>query len=390
MVKLPPLGAALGIPLLIATVGASAAVARHHSAKPAATVVATPSPSSSATAAPSVTPTPVPTPTPQPPPAGIKLYWRTVVDNTSDIEAVDTSGIVRGRLALPMAADIGSVTSSPDGQRLLLKDTTSYTVMSAQGRRLGFLPAAVMGARLMWADDSLHLCSLQNNPGNTQTQVFLVGTVGSPRRITTMSWPSGDGGAETLACSVRSDLAVFRVFLGDDEAGHVIEYRVVRISSGQVVRDVFPPGFDTSSKTPRALPGTIGIVSASSDGRRLALTPWVAMDAPQPTSTIVDTVTGSVLGHMRATEITFSDDDAVFDLGTMRTAWQTQTVTAMPRRCCAPKPTGNEDLIVSIPTGPPPTQSPTYTYQATPPDTIALLHPDGTVVRLAWGGANLL
>ena len=390
MVKLPPLGAALGIPLLVATVGASAAVARHHSPKPAATAVATPLPSNSATAAPFATSTPVPTPTPQPPPAGIKLYWRTVVHGTSDIEAVDSFGIVRGRLTLPMPADIGDVTSSPDGQRLLLKDPEHYTVMSAQGRTLGVVPADVVRDGLTWADDNQHFCSQENNPDDTQTQVFLVGIGGQPRRITTMSWPQGDGGAQLLACSMHSDLAVLRVALGDDEYGHVVEYKVVRISSGQVVRDVFPPQFDTSSKTPRAVPGMIGMVSASGDGRRLALTPWAPMGAPLPTSTIVDAVTGSVLGRMRSYDITFSDDDAAFDLTTMRTAWQTQTVTAMPRRCCAPKTAGDEDLIISIQTGPPPTQSPTGGTEVPPPDTFALLHPDGTVVRLAWGGANLL
>ena len=391
---LGPLGAAGGILLLI-VVGAIAATAaqHHHSNRPTASA-STPVPV--LTADPTPTPTSEPTLASSPPPSGIRLMWRAVAADSPVIEAVDTSGAVRGRLVLQSSDATFQAKPDHDGQRLLMGSDGAYHVLSAQGVNLGTLPAASFGdLQPTWSDDDTHFCGMVTDSAGQSARLVLAGLGLGPRVVSSFSWPMGDGGAQVDACSVRNDVAVVHVSLGDDAAGHVVEYRVVRLSTGHTIRDVRPPAPNFSGPDPRPAPGALSYVRASADGRRMALTSWADMNVSDPRTAILDTVSGREIGHINGYDITFTAGDTAVDLGSMRSDWQTGRVTVMPRRCCGPTGAarlGDEDLVVQISGGPPPTpsKSPGQAEGPYPPSIYLLLHPDGSLVRLAWGGARLL
>jgi len=381
-VKPGPLSVAVGAALLIATTGVVAAV-QHHHARRAAALVTTPAPPTSAS-------TPVPSRPPVPPPQGVRLIWRTVATNNTMLEAIDSSGTRRGALVLPRSLPkLGDITPSPDGQRLLVSMDGQYRLLSAQGADLGLVPGASDNSSVSWSDDDRHLCEMVRDT-DTASHLVLLTLGAKPRTITAMGWPPGNGGAGLAACSVASDLAILSVSLGDDDAGHVVEYRVVRLSSGRTVRDVRPPAPNFSGAALRPVPGALGEVAASADGTRLALTAWTRMDATRPVTTIVDTLSGRAVGSLHGGDIAFTADDTAVELGSLQTDWRTGRVTTMPPRCCSGTPrSGGGDVIIEIPTGPPPTPT-SGVIGPPPPSIVALLHPDGSLVQLACCGATVL
>jgi hypothetical protein len=388
-VTLRPLAAALALVLAIVTAGTVAAVRNHHGH--AALSSPTP-PSQVAAALATPAPTTMPTPTPEPPPAGIDLLWRTVPGDAHRIEAIDWSGTLRGGLAIDPSRD---VLPTADGQRLLVgsADRTEETVLTAQGQTVARMPVDPKVGEWSWADNGDHLCGLLRSAEAASAQLEVVTVGGQARAVATMTWPGGDGGASLVACSLASDLAVVSVFLGDDDAGHVADYRVIRISTGRTVRDVHPPAPDFSGPAPRSAPGALAAVFASGDAKLLVLTPYTGMLERVPTrELIVDTVSGRVLGHVTGSFLGFSGDDSAVVTETGRVNWRTGRVTGTVPRCCdglAGTRPGSADVIVSVATGPPSTMNAGLSA-GPPPVDFVLLRADGTTLRLACCGQVIL
>jgi hypothetical protein len=392
-VKLRPLAAALALVLALATVGTVAAVRNHHG--PRASSSPTPPPQVAAAVA-TPAPTAMPTPTPVPPPAGIDLLWRTVPGDAHRIEAIDWSGAVRGGLALDTAVDrLHGVLPTADGQRLLVgsADMSEETVLTAQGRTVARMSVDPKVGEWSWADKGDHLCGLLPSPQAPSAQLEVLTVGGQARTVATMAWPAGDGGAYLVACSMASDLAVVSVSLGDDSAGHVVDYRVMRISTGRTVRDVRPPAPDLSGSEPKPAPGALDSVSASADAKLLVLAPYTARPGSGPSrEQIVDAVSGRVLGHVTGFVQGFSGDDSAVVTEAGRVDWRTGRITGTVPRCCdglyGSRP-GSAEVIVSVATAPPATMN-AGASPTPPPDDFVLLRADGTTLRLACCGARLL
>jgi hypothetical protein len=223
--------------------------------------------------------------------------------------------------------------------------------------------------------------------------MLLLTVGGTARKVTSTSWHGGNGGLMVDVCNVSSDLAVLSLSLGDDNAGHVVEIKVVRLSSGAVVRDVHPPGIDLSGPTPRAVAGALTGVIGSPDGRLLALQPWTPMDGTTAGTAIVDTVSGREVGHVDGSVSAFSGDGATVFTDRGRADWRTGRLTTAPRDCCSGvvvvRP-GSADAVVSVASGPPPTPDARGSTPSGPPPDILLLRGGGSTVRLACCGASIL
>jgi len=395
-VKLRPLAAALALVLAIVAAGTVAAVRSHHGHPALSSTTPSPAPSLVGLVGTTPAPTVLPTPTAVPPPAGIDLLWRTVPGDAHRIEAIDWSGAVRGGLALDTAVDPSrDVLPTADGRRLLVGSVggTEETVLTAQGRTVARMPVDPKVGAWSWADNGEHLCGLLRSPEAASAQLEVVTVGGQARTVATITWPGGDGGAYLVACSMASDLAVISVSLGDDSAGHVVDYRVIGISTGRTVRDVHPPAPDFSGPEPKPVPGALDSVSASADAKLLVLAPYTARPYSGPARVqIVDAVSGRALGHVTGFVQGFSGDDSAVVTETGRVNWRTGRATGTVPRCCdglyGTRP-GSADVIVSVATGPPPTMN-AGGSSAPPPDDFVLLRADGTTLRLACCGSRIL
>ncbi|HEV7678114.1 MAG TPA: hypothetical protein VGQ42_06065 [Candidatus Dormibacteraeota bacterium] len=389
-----PLGGALALVLLIAGGSWVAAVTKHHNTGSSAQT-ATPTPWPIITAEPETpAPTPVPTVPPSPPPQGVELLWRTVPDQGDRLEAIDWSGQVRGGLLLPADRNkLGSVVPSVDGQRLLVSVSGTDTVMSAQGRTLFSLTSESNRDFRTWSDDGNHLCDVRST-GDTSAQVFLVPLGSQPRLLTSLRWPQGDGRLQVLVCSVKQDVAVVSIDLGDDMAGHVWDIKVVRLSTGATIRDVHPPEFADHGGNLTPLPGTLSQVSASPDGRLLALTAWTEPDSHSAPTDIVDTLSGRKLGHVNGWVRSFSGDGAEVLIETQVLNWRTGKTVHAPAGCCGsigPARPGSAGIVVGIASGPVPTPGTASSpAQSPPPDDMVLLRPDGSTLHLTCCGQTIL
>ena len=392
--RLRPLAAAAGIAVLIGA-AAIAVVAKDRAARPVATPRTGGYSGGLHTLAPDPSPTPAPPPPPPavPPPTGVDLIWRTVPGSDTMLQALDWTGHVRGTLRLPQPHAQGdSLTPSPDGQRIIEGSGNDAPIVTAQGAVVGTTP----DSSDTWADDGRHLCGVtahEDGPSGSSERVVFRAVGGPARTVTTMRWGTGNGGAALVACSVSRDLLVVSVSLGDDSAGHVVEIKVVRLSTGAVIRDVHPPAPDWSGNEPRATPGSLQMVTASTDGSLLALEPYTGdpVIADSPPVQIVDTVSGRVLGHAPGPVWGFSGDDALVssqpglvDWRTGRTVWAPRfgggvvdvepggagvVVTELPS-ATTPKPSGYTGSSVD--------QPPVYDYD--------LRRPDGSTTLLSCCG----
>jgi hypothetical protein len=394
-VKLSPLAGALGIVVVFAGAGTVIAVEKHHGHSGATSTSPAGWHGGVVTLAPDP-PSPSPSPRPVPLPAGIDLVWRTVPADDSLIEAMDWSGTVRGRLALPAPQNQLSLSLSPDGQRLLIvTGDGTQDVLSAQGQELGQLPKDAGGTRFSWADDDVHLCGVRSGPAPyTSAQLVVSSLGGAERTVTSLHWPEGNGGADLRACSIKNDVAVISVGLGDDAAGHVVEYKVVRLSTGATVRDVHPPEPDFTGSEPRPVPGALSYVTASQDGRLLALVPYTANITDQAVAiAVVDAVSGRVLRAVTSSSVSFTGDDSAIVTDTARVEMKTGRSTPLPGRCCGGVATirpGAREFIVSVPNGAPPTPgTPAVQAQELPVDYV-LWRADGTTVRIACCGVTII
>lgn len=392
--NLRPLAAALGITLTIAAAGAVLATNRHqnHHQGP---------PTGWTGGLVTLAPDPPPTPTPWSPPivhpaTGVNLIWTTVPGHDQLLAAYDWSGTVRGSFTLPQdsSGHVGPIAPSADGQRLLITmpDDTLH-VFAAQGADLGKL-GDDRDARRVWAGDDAHICSLSTDQSDTTATLSLLALGAKPRTVTTLHWPEGDGGPRLAACDVASDLAVIVVSLGDDGAGHVVEIRVVRLSTGATLRDVHPPAPDFSGPEPRRVPGALWDATSSTDGKLLLVEPWSEDDMVEHPLDwqIADSVSGRVLAHVTASTAELVGDGRWLLTGGDLRDWHTGATIATPAGCCtgvsATQP-GGDAMVVRIPTGPPPT--PTAQASAAdqpPPDAYVILHLDGRFTRLVCCGAS--
>ena len=404
-VEMRPLAGAVGIAVVIATGGAAVAMAKHHghtnhaSAGTSADATITGYSGGLHTLAPDAPATLTPSQPPDVhPDTGVALLWATVPTNDQVLAAVDWSGVVHGRLTLPVPrSQLGTIIPSPDGQRLLLDSyNDAVHVWSAQGRDLGAVGGTVDDSS--WAGDDTHVCAASREAEETSAQLSLVTIGGRTRAVTTMHWPQGNGGMRVVACNVSSDLAVLSVSLGDDNAGHVVEYKVVRLSTGATLRDVYPPGPRYDGKNFQDTPGALWDITASADARFLILTPYAADSMVRPqTLQVADTVTGRVEGHFTAEEAEFAGDSSHVLADSNLLDWRTGRSVAIPGRCCpayvAVRP-GSSDFAVSIPTGPPPTPNGSSTFSdpnaQPPPDDYVVLRADGSTAKLACCGSVIL
>jgi hypothetical protein len=395
-----PLAGALGAALLFAGGGTGVALVHHHQSHKVSTMEPTSPPIPAdwkgglVTLAPD-TPTPS-LPPPVPPPAGVDLLWATVPGDDTTIQAIDWSGKVLGRLTLPASRNqLGDVAPSPDGQRILISIDSKDHVFSAQGRDLGQLPGESFYKGFAWADDDTHFCGLRSGPTQYTSAQLVVTSLGARERtVTAMHWPEGNGGARLLACSMKSDLAVLSVGLGDDSAGHIVEYKVVRLSTGATIRDVHPPAPDWTGNEPRPVPGSLDLIIASGDGRLLALEPYSGnMEVHAADIPVVDAVSGRVLRHVTASSVDFTGDDSAVVTDTARIDIATGRSTAVPARCChgisAARP-GSSDVVVAIATGPPPTPGTSSQPADQPPDDYVLWRADGSTLKLACCGITII
>lgn len=397
-----PLAGALGAALLFGGGGTGVVLLNHHQTHKVSTTVPTSPPIPAdwkgglVTVAPDTpTPSPSPPPLPMPPPTGIDLLWAIRQGDESTMEAMDWSGKMRGRFVLPATRyNLGDVSPSPDGQRILISIDSKDHVFSAQGRDLGQLPGESFFRGIVWADNDAHFCGLRTGPTQyTSAQLVLTSLGGSERTVSSMHWPEGDGGARLLACSMKSDLAVLSVALGDDSAGHIVEYKVVRLSTGATIRDVHPPEPDwTGANGPRAVPGSLDRVAASGDGRLLGLEPYSPdMEVHPADIQVVDAVSGRVLRHVTASSVDFTGDDSAVVTDTARIDIATGRSTAVPARCChgisAARP-GSSDVVVA--TGPPPTPGSSSQPAEPPPDDYVLWRADGSTLKLACCGETII
>jgi hypothetical protein len=311
----------------------------------------------------------------------------------SQIEAIDWSGQVRGGLVLPGSMyALGTVIPSPDGQRLLIEHNSAYSVLSAQGQVVASFPGSNTREWVGWSDDDAHVCAVRNT-GDTAADLLLMTAGGPTRKVTSIHWPRGNGGPSAEVCSVANDVAVLSVSLGDDAAGHVVEIKVVRLSTGAVLRDLHPPAPDFSGPEPRPAPGALVDVTGSPDGRLLALRPYTAMDATTANTSIVDTVSGRTVGHVNALVFGFTGDDSAVLSYAGRIDWKTGRTTGRVAGCCGPALAvrhGSADVVVSVDSGPQPTPDARSVWPAAPPQDVMLLRTDGTTLRLACCGATIL
>lgn len=383
--RLSPLAGALGIAVAIAAAGVVVTVARHGGgARQAAAPVTGGYHGGLVTLAPDAPSTATPAP-PSPPPGNVDLLWRTVAGSDSVIEALDWTGAVRGRLALPRTRDhLGELVPSPDGQRLLLGVDGNAEAISAQGQVLGIWSDDTE----VWADDSRHLCTLEQRVEDGRNggseHVVLRGLDGTERTVTTVSWPVGDGGPEVVACSEAHDLVAVRVALGDDSAGHVVEIKVARLSTGAVLRDVHPPEPRSTGTRFVATPGSLDGVVGSPDGHLLALTPYTGSMGQDPVvDQVVDTATGRVLGHVKGWVFGFNGDGSLAFTTVGAVDWRTGRVVWTPKAASQgvsdSRPGRAEAVVVD---GVASSAELAYDY--------LLLRPDGSTLRLACCGVTVL
>lgn len=398
-----PLAIALSLALLAGTAGVAVAVSKHrpHAAATGVRTVSVDSTYSGGLVTLSPGGSDAPTPYPQAPiPAatGIDLLWRSRAgdDQAMMLEAVDWSGQVRGRLALPAPRGELGISASPDGQRLLIQRSSGYEILSAQGQISG---TQLVDADYTWADDSRHLCEVvTDDAAHPTAEAFYVAPDASQRRVAAWAWEGG-GGITVAACSASRDLMVLQLGQGDDSAGHVTEYRVIRLSTGAVLRDVHPPQPVFADNGVRDTPGALATVSASLDGRLLALEPYNGDSriADAGMESIVDTVSGRVLGHVKGPVAAFSGDDRLALTWTGVVDWQSGRTLWRPRYgdgggAATPRP-GSADVLVSDLSAPPtpvPSGSAGDTSSAVPPSLWYVLHADGSATQVACCGVTFL
>lgn len=356
---------------------------RHTAAK--ATPQATPTPSAAVATA-----TATPTPLPVPPPAGVDLLWRQAGPDVDRLEALDWSGQVVGGIALPASTEnLGGVQPSGDGQRLLIERDADFTVVTAQGIEVAHVSGDGGRTRVQWSDGN-HLCAVHQT-GEFTADVQLITIGGSTRTVTSLHWPSGDGGPQVDLCSIAADVAVLTVSLGDDAAGHIEELKVVRLSTGAVLRDLHPPGVTDCGRNACGLPGALSMVSASGDGRLLAETRWFPVEVSTATTDIVDTMSGRIQGHVHGIVRGFSADNASVFTDDGMVNWRTGHVTHLTPDCCGELlAVHGRDVLLAVPGGPPPTRDATGATGPYPPSIIVLLHADGSRLQLACCGAQIL
>jgi hypothetical protein len=313
------------------------------------------------------------------------------------LAAYDWSGTSRGSFTLPAPpTQLGEIRPSPDGQRLLMSmpDDTLH-VFTAQGADLGRLGAGSKVHDVQWAGDDTHFCTMSSDPSYTSSTLGFVTLGANPRTLTSLHWPEGNGGARLEACSAASDLAVIVVSLGDDDAGHVVEIRVVRLSTGATLRDVHPPEPDFSGPEPRPVRGALWDATSSADGRLLLLMPWAADPAVHRLDwQIADSVSGRVLAHVSASNADLVGNGRWLLTDGHLLDWRTQATIPAPPRCCdgvLAVDLAGDAVVTGIATGPPPTPVPPGGVGTEPPpDDLVILHVDGRVDRLACCGATMV
>jgi hypothetical protein len=262
-----------------------------------------------------------------------------------------------------------------------------YRVLSAQGEDLGSLPINFTEATAKWADDSTHFCAVRKT-GETSAEILMLSLGAPARRVSTLTWPHGNGWPTLDVCSVKNDVAVVHVSMGEDAAGHIVEVKVIRLSTGATLRDVRPPAPDFSGRDPRPAPGALAWILGSADGRLLALAPYTEMDAQTALTPIVDTVSGRVLGRVNGGFVrAFSGDNAAVFTDTGKFDWRTGRQLPLEMGCCdsvAAVRIGGPEVVVYIATGPAAKNS------AQPPVDLVLVRPGAPDVKLACCGARLL
>jgi hypothetical protein len=242
----------------------------------------------------------------------------------------------------PVAECCTTIQASPDGTRLEVSDGAGAQILNDQGTILA-------SSRLsgVWADDNVHLCAEEPAPGTDVATGGLADLVlidpGVSQRVVAQVGGYGPHSAPGVAwCSVRDNEAI--VF--EDTMGSVTTVTAVRLSDGA---DLSEPWTGVSQNRFWA--------AISGNGS-------YALIEGNPTSQIIDTATGTVVGtvpgqgeaiswagHDVVTLLLSTDQIEVVDWVTNKVIWVSgPPVTKCP--CSSPEVTaasqpGTDNLVVN-------------------------------------------
>jgi hypothetical protein len=233
-----------------------------------------------------------------PPPAGVPLLYVHDPNHPSWLIGYDWSGIARGTVKLDQAQP--GVRMAPDGQ--------TFGVLGAKGGIGQFLdrlgrPITGPNAPLdfsggMWADDNLHLCSVQLNQ---QTFEWILDTQlpgEAVKRVAVIARDAGVGqsGVTVIACSFKSNVAIaLRTTIA-----WPAELWVIRLTDGSVLAHRTYPFQELAT------------VVASADGE------YLAENSATQNQTQIRRVSDWTLvkTHDTGQAVAFSSDDSLVLLGT--------------------------------------------------------------------------